>query len=695
MRIDKMGVVLNYGQTPLIKSRYLEYINKEEQPYGVNTIVAIMSYTGYNVEDAILINEASIKRGLFNTTYFTMYESKEESSKVSGTTTNSFFTNIETKQNISGLKPGYEYNHLDQFGLIKENTMLHDKIMLIGQLASNTENKDVYVDQSVKPKKGQLGVVDKSFMTEGEEGFRIAKVRIREERIPAIGDKMASRAGQKGTIGLIIPEQDMPFTADGIRPDLIINPHAIPSRMTIGQLVESLFGKACAMYGAYGDCTAFSTKGANADTYGKMLTRIGYHSSGNQILYNGMSGEQIFSDIYIGPTYYMRLKHMVKDKINYRARGPRTALTRQTVQGRANDGGLRIGEMERDGILAHGASYFLTESYMVRGDEYYMAVCNKSGAIAIFNPSLNLFLSPFADGPLKFNTTIDGKLVLDVFSVYGRSFSVLRIPYSLKLLIQELQVMNIQMRVITEDNIDQLLNLSYQSKNIEKLLHIDLDTPEEQLKTFLQNYKKNIQNTIYKTNTEIQTKEKEKEEMKEEMNNTELQDVAEFESPETQYPEPEYSQPEYPESVSPAYQPQTPVSFSTSDYIPGSNLNSDNSDNSDNNYNNSNSYNISNSYNNSNSNIPQVTNENSLIQQKNIPEISQGNTNTNTNADLDFENNNYIKKPNNEATTDILNVEEPIDNKNENENESGTDNEKNNSSTSSSSSGETKSISIV
>jgi DNA-directed RNA polymerase beta subunit len=245
-------------------------------------------------------------------------------------------------------------------------------------------------------------------MTEGEEGFRIAKVRIREERIPAIGDKMASRSGQKGTIGLIIPEADMPFSPDGTRPDLIINPHALPSRMTIGQLIESLFGKACALYGAFGDCTAFSTKGANTKTYGQMLVNAGYHSSGNQLLYNGMTGEQIFSEIYIGPTYYMRLKHMVKDKINYRALGPRTALTRQTVQGRANDGGLRIGEMERDGILAHGASYFLTESYMVRGDQYYMAVCNKTGAIAVFNPSLNLFLSPFADGPLTFNKNIDG-----------------------------------------------------------------------------------------------------------------------------------------------------------------------------------------------------------------------------------------------------------------------------------------------
>ena len=513
MRIDKMGVILNYGQKPLIKSKYLEYINHEEQPYGVNTIVAIMSYTGYNVEDAILINEGSLKRGLFNTTYFSMYEAREETSKISGSTSNSFFTEIATKQNISGLKPGYDYSYLDKWGLIKENTQLNDKMVVIGLLTSNSENKDVLIDNSVKPKKGQLGFVDKSFMTEGEEGFRIAKIRIREERIPAIGDKMASRNGQKGTIGLIIPEEDMPFTSDGVRPDLIINPHAIPSRMTIGQLIECLFGKACAIYGAFGDCTAFSTKGANTETYGNMLTKVGYHSSGNQILYNGMNGEQIYSEIFIGPTYYMRLKHMVKDKINYRALGPRTVLTRQTVQGRANDGGLRIGEMERDGILAHGASYFLTESYMIRGDQYFMAICNKTGAIAIYNPSLNLFLSPFADGPLVFNKTVEGKLILDAFSIYGRSFSILKIPYALKLLIQELQVMNIQMRLITEENVDQLLNLSYQSQNIEHLLHIEDTIPNNEIDTFLSNYKKQINNKINKIDEDIMKDKKKQEEI--------------------------------------------------------------------------------------------------------------------------------------------------------------------------------------
>jgi DNA-directed RNA polymerase II subunit RPB2 len=492
MRIDKMGVILNYGQIPLVKSRYLEYINNEEQPYGVNAIVAIMSYTGYNVEDAILINEGSILRGLFRTTYYSMYEAREESSKVTGMN-NSKFANIE-KNNVIGKKKGYDYSFLDDHGLIKENTELNDKMILIGKINSNLTNKEVWVDDSVKPKKGQLGYVDKSFITLGEEGFNVAKVRLREERIPAIGDKMASRSGQKGTIGLIIPEADMPFTAEGVKPDLIINPHAIPSRMTIGQIVESLLGIACVSYGAFGDCTAFQVKGSNYTTYGSLLTKAGFNNTGNHVLYNGMTGEQLEANIYMGPTYYMRLKHMVKDKINYRARGPNQVLTRQPVQGRANDGGLRIGEMERDGVCAHGLAHFLNESFLVRADEYYMAVCNKTGFISIYNEEKNLFLSPYSDGPINFHTNPDGSINIKNISKFGRSFSLLRIPYSFKLLIQELQVMNVQMRIITDENVDQLTSMSY-SNNISKLLHKQSETKEE-LEIIIKDYTRKIINEI-------------------------------------------------------------------------------------------------------------------------------------------------------------------------------------------------------
>ena len=471
-RIDKMGVVLNYGQVPLVKSRYLEYINHEKHPYGENPIVAIMCYGGYNVEDSILFNEASVKRGLFRTSYFNSYETREESSKVAGSMVDSKFANIES-ENVIGKKAGYDYSYLNEYGLIKENTKLNDKVALIGKATINLEDPNSKIDASIFPKKGQLGYVDKAFMTEGEEGFRLAKIRIREERIPAIGDKFCSRCGQKGTVGLIIPEENMPFTPDGVRPDLIINPHAFPSRMTIGQLVEVLTGKACVTYGAYGDCTAFISEGPKDEVFGKLLTDVGYNKTGTQILYNGETGEQLGAEIYIGPTYYMRLKHMVKDKINYRALGPRTVLTRQTVQGRANDGGLRVGEMERDCIIAHGASKFLQESMLIRGDEYFMAVCNLTGTIAIFNESKNLFLSPMADGPIKFSGTIDDNLNIENISKHGRQFSVIRVPYAFKLLMQELLTMNVQMRVITEDNIDQLTSMSF-SNNINKLMGEDI-----------------------------------------------------------------------------------------------------------------------------------------------------------------------------------------------------------------------------
>ena len=470
VRVDKTGIVLNNGQVPLVKSRYLKHINNEEHPCGENTIVAIMSYNGYNVEDSILFNEGSLKRGLFRTTYFSVYESREESAKVGQKTMDSYFANIEGK-NVVGTKPGYDYSQLDEYGLVKENTYVDEKMALIGKVTPNMDQPDTFIDGSSFPKKGQMGYVDKSFMTEGEQGFRIAKVKIRNERVPGIGDKFCSRCGQKGTVGLIIPEEDMPFTANGIKPDIIINPHALPSRMTIGQLVESLMGKACAMQGAFGDCTAFVNKSDMSKVFGKLLTETGYHSSGNEILYNGQTGEQIETEIYMGPTYYMRLKHMVKDKINYRALGPRTVLTRQTVQGRANDGGLRIGEMERDGLIAHGITNFLQESMLVRGDDYYMAVCNKTGTVAIYNDSQNLFLSPLADGPIKFNGSLSGgtdNMKIQTLSKYGRSFSIVRVPYAFKLLMQELATMNVQLRLITEANVDQMTNMSF-SDNLQRL----------------------------------------------------------------------------------------------------------------------------------------------------------------------------------------------------------------------------------
>jgi len=298
---------------------------------------------------------------------------------------------------------------------------------------------------------------------------------------------------------LVIPECDMPFTKDGLRPDIIINPHAIPTRMTIGQLVETITGKASAIYGGFGDCTAFINNGSKIGVFGEMLVKEGYHSSGNEILYNGMTGDQIDAEIFIGPNYYMRLKHMVKDKINYRALGPRTALTKQPVSGRANDGGLRIGEMERDAVISHGTAEFLRESMMERADNYQIAVCNNSGMLAIYNPSKKLFMSPMADGPIKFVTSLDGKdMNIEKVTKFGRNFSIINVPYSFKLLLQELNTCNVQMRIITEDNIEQMENMTF-SKNINLLLNDNDINPKNiinQIKRSLMNTKQGVQSPI-------------------------------------------------------------------------------------------------------------------------------------------------------------------------------------------------------
>ena len=233
------------------------------------------------------------------------------------------------------------------------------------------------------------GYIDEILDTFTNDGMRIVKIRMRMSRIPEIGDKFASNTAQKGTCGMIYSQEDMPFNSDGITPDLIMNPHSIPSRMTVAQLIECVSSKIAAITGEFIDGTPFNNY--DVRDLPEILKKLGYKPHGTETMYCGITGKKMEAEIFIGPTYYMRLKHMVADKINYRARGPNTAMTRQAVQGRANDGGLRIGEMERDGVLGHGATHFLNESLLDRGDDYYMAVCNNSGGIAIYNEQRNIF----------------------------------------------------------------------------------------------------------------------------------------------------------------------------------------------------------------------------------------------------------------------------------------------------------------
>ena len=478
-RIDTVGVILNYGEKPIVKSRLTKYIHEDKHPHGFNTIVAIMCYNAYNVEDAVLINEGSVQRGLFHTTYHNMYEAYEESSEIGDSKKNTIIKPINDETNIE-LKPGYDYNDLDNYGLIKENTPMDDKKVLIGRVSFHENNISIRSDASVFPKKGQLGYVDKSYITKEEEGKRIAKIRIREQRIPSYGDKFCSRCGQKGTIGQVIPEENMPFTKDGIKPDIIINPHAIPSRMTIGQLVETIMCKLGLTLGNTMDATPFTTEKNKIEKIGNLLTEYEMHRSGNEYLYNGMTGEMIEHSIFIGPTYYLRLKHMVKDKINYRATGKRELMTRQTNHGRANDGGLRIGEMERDGVIAHGCAYFLKESMMKRGDSYKLAICNHSGTIAIYNPETNHFYSPMIDGPIEYD--MDGKEVIrsKIITKFGKDFSIVEVPYCFKLLLHELSAMNVQMRLITENTFQsQKTSILKYSDIVNNIEEVEIVTPDK------------------------------------------------------------------------------------------------------------------------------------------------------------------------------------------------------------------------
>jgi DNA-directed RNA polymerase II subunit RPB2 len=461
-RMDKTGVVLNSGHIPLVKSRYLKYINNEQHPYGVNIVVAIMCYTGYNTEDSLIFNQSAIDRGLFDITYYSTYEATEEYSKDQPLSTLMNTEDVKVKNT-----QGYDYSQLDSYGIIQHNAEVKEKTVLIGM--GNINPKDgTITDASVVVSKGHDGYVDKTVLIADKGLARLAKVRIREHRKVELGDKFCSRAGQKGTCGLILQETDMPYTAEGIRPDIIINPHAFPSRMTLGHLIECLMGKSAAHYGHFADCTAFEMKGPKEKAYGDFLTQAGYHRSGCELMYNGITGQQIESQIFIGPNYYLRLKHMVKDKINYRDRGPNTVLTRQPVQGRSNDGGIRIGEMERDGLIAHGMSAFTRDSMMKRSDHYSIAIDNVTGLVAAYNPRRHIFLSPLLDGPLQYTDVLDRKEV-NVVSKYGKTFSILKVPYSFNLLLHELRMMNVVMRLITTDGMSNLESMMA-SDTLQKLM---------------------------------------------------------------------------------------------------------------------------------------------------------------------------------------------------------------------------------
>jgi DNA-directed RNA polymerase II subunit RPB2 len=338
-------------------------------PYGENAIVAITMYGGENQEDSVLLNASSLARGMYRTMYWHTYK-LEEDMLDPVTRTKTEFKNPLTNETIKR-KANMDYGQLDSSGIVRVGTMVKENTILVGHVSpktSPTGQVTGYRDVSMETKKGQHGRVDAVYTYATPDGRRGVKIRILEERFPILGDKMASRHSQKGTVGQVLPEQDMPFAASGLRPDLIFNPHGIPTRMTMGQFLEMASNKLGVHLGGYTDATPFTTTNRVGELRSRLLAN-GFETYGHEKLYNGMTGEMMEADIFMGPIYYQRLKHMVADKINSRDTGPKTLLTHQPTHGRSDEGGLRIGEMERDALLAHGVSKFLTESMMERSDK--------------------------------------------------------------------------------------------------------------------------------------------------------------------------------------------------------------------------------------------------------------------------------------------------------------------------------------
>jgi len=347
-RFDSSGSALYYPQKALVTTDNSDIVNINRIPNGQNVVVAIQTYTGYNQEDSIIVNKSSLERGMFVTTYFRTYEGKEQKNQ-STLEEEKFCKPVKYNPNgtprTAGMKEGASYGKLEENGFVKVGTRVSGGDAIIGKcipLKTISDDDIKYRDASTFVKNNEHGVVDKVFVSKDGEGFKFGRVRVRSERIPEIGDKYCSRFGQKGTCGIVYTQEDMPFSKNGIVPDLIVNPHAFPKRMTIGQLIETVLGKTAALKGYNIDGTPFNQ--LNPDDIGTILEKeCGFQRNGKEVLYNGKTGEQIETAIFIGPTYYHRLKHMAQDKIHSRASGPYSQLVRQPSVGRARDGGLRMG----------------------------------------------------------------------------------------------------------------------------------------------------------------------------------------------------------------------------------------------------------------------------------------------------------------------------------------------------------------